>query len=358
MGKLTRAFAAFFLVVACGDSSDPAAGSDKAGTNGPGEGTGGSLADGGAGGGDLDASSGGGGGAGDAGALGDADPGNAAPQLRDKMGVVFQVDTTGPLQRIEKAIEAMRYLGFDTLRIRAPRIGADSWNRIYVPLGTAGLRFHFVHAPGREPAEEVADLVSFAARFPGQIIGYEGPNEPDLDPVTFGGATDTRLGARTGNAPAALALQEAMYTQLRAHFTAQQIPMLAFNDWMHAEQSPFSDYANTHVYPNAGNTLSDHASGLDELLAAHGKGKLVVTEVGYTDVDGPVHSHVTPEQEALNVIEDMDTVMARADIVRAFFYSVVDYPNPTDEFSNFGLFESDWTPKPSAEAIHARTGGL
>jgi hypothetical protein len=283
---------------------------------------------------------------------------SAAPLIRDRIGVCFQPDTTGPLQQIDKADAAMRYMGLQSIRIRAPKVGADSWRRIYLPLGKKGYRFVFTHAFGRDPAEEVADLVQFAQAFPGQIIGYEGPNEPDLNPVTFNGMTDKRLGARTGDAPAAIALQQAMFRQLRERFTAKQVKMIAFNDWMQAQQRDCANFANTHIYPGAGKTLTDSAAAITRTARALGKGDIVITEFGYTDKPGRVFSDVTPKQAAKNIGKDIGFVMSRNDIARAFIYTIVDHYSQTDEFSNFGLFESDWTPKPSAAAIRGCTGGL
>lgn len=276
--------------------------------------------------------------------------------IRDKMGVCIQPDTTGPMQQIDKAIAAIRHLGLDTVRIRAPIVGSDSYNRIYKPLANAGLRFLFTHAPGKDPANEVAALATIDAIRRGCVIGYEGPNEPDLNPVTFNGVTDVR---RTNGVPypppqAAIALMQAQRNALRANLAFANTRVVAFNDWYQVEQRNFTSTSNSHIYPTTGKTLASYESYINALARNQGSGKIVVSELGYTNGTGSAFNEVSEAHQAANITTDIIYAMGRAEIERAYIYDLVDGPT-TSEGDRFGLFRHDWTPKPAADAIYNLT---
>lgn len=270
-----------------------------------------------------------------------------------KIGVCLQPDTTGPMQHIDKAIAALRYVGVDTARIRAPIIGSDSYRRIYQPLAKAGFRFLFTHAPGKDPVAEVAAMASIGA---GSVIGYEGPNEPDLNPVTFDGVKDPRrIGDAWPRPYAALTLMRAQRNALRDNPAFDHTTVVAFNDWYQREQKPFTSVANAHIYP-AGKTLRDMASTVAARVAAHGRGKIWITEWGYTNGTGTAFREVTEAEQAARLAADIAWINGRKSVERAFIYTLVDYPG-NSEYSRFGLFNEDWSPKPAAEAVRKALAG-
>jgi hypothetical protein len=276
-----------------------------------------------------------------------------AQTARDKIGVALgSPDTTGPMGNQSKLLEALRYLGVTMVRVRAPILGTDSYRRIHTPLAIAGFKFVFTHAPDRDPVTEVAAMKALEAIMPGCVIGYEGPNEPDLNPVTFAGITDPRLGVRTGNGYAALALQRAQWSELRKVWPAKRVPMLAFNDWMHRQQSPMADLANSHIYPS-GTAIAPRMAGFGHLVTAIGKPQGVITEWGYHNLIGSKRAAVgiTLTQAATNYTADIPTLVNDPKVRWAFAFTLVDGYNKTSEQSNFGLFNSDWTPKPAAHAM-------
>jgi hypothetical protein len=271
--------------------------------------------------------------------------------VADKIGVCLPIqDTTGPCRFPDKVQAAMRFLGLDMIRTRAPQQGVDSW-RNYKAVAAYGFRFVFTHRVNRDPAAEVVDLTEFNRLFPGQIIGYEGPNEPDLNPVTFAGITDQRRVGYSWTGRAALALMAAQRTELRKVPALNAVKLVAFNDWMQAEQKPYSSLANSHIYPRNG-VLIDRLAAYDALVATHGRGQGMITEWGYHNVIGASQTApgISESDAARNYIADISVILTRPTISQAFIYNGVDGYGG-GEFNRFGLFRSDWTPKPAATAI-------
>jgi hypothetical protein len=271
--------------------------------------------------------------------------------IADKIGLCLPIaDTTGPCRFPDRVAYAMDYLGLDMIRTRAPQQGADSW-RIYKAVATYGYRFLFTHRPNRDPRIEVADIAEFHRLFPGQVVAYEGPNEPDLNPVTFAGLTDKRRVGSTWTGPAALALMQAQRAELRKIAALNNVKIVAFNDWMHAEQKPFTNLANSHIYPRNG-VLIDRLASFDALVARHGRNQGIITEWGYHNVIGASQTApgISEADAARNLVADISAILVRPTIRHAFIYSGVDGYG-SGEFARFGVFRSDWTPKPAAVAI-------
>ncbi len=271
--------------------------------------------------------------------------------IADKIGLCLPLaDTTGPCRMPEKVAYAMDYLGLDMIRTRAPQQGADSW-RIYKAVAAYGYRFLFTHRLNRDPAIEAADIAAFNQLFPGQVLAYEGPNEPDLNPVSFAGMTDTRRVGTTWTGRAALALMQAQRTALRRASALDYVQIVAFNDWMQAEQRPFTNLANTHIYPRAG-VLVDYLDRFDLKIARHGRGQGVITEWGYHNVIGSSRTApgLSEADAARNLVADISAILVRPSLKYAFIYCGVDGYG-TGEYDRFGLFRADWKPKPAAIAI-------
>ncbi|MDQ3721793.1 MAG: hypothetical protein M3376_01715, partial [Actinomycetota bacterium] len=78
-------------------------------------------------------------------------------------------------------------------------------------------------------------------------------------------------------------------------------------------------------------------------------------ETGYHDAMKPAGSHPPPSRRAISIyMPRLFLEHAKAGITRTFAYELVDErPDPAgaDVELNFGLFESDWSYKPSATAL-------
>jgi hypothetical protein len=273
--------------------------------------------------------------------------------IADKIGVCLTLaDTTSPCRYPDKVDEAMQYLGLDMIRTRAPQLGADSW-RIYKAVAAYGYRFVFTHRAGQDPTTEVAALAEINHLYPGCVIGYEGPNEPDLNPVTFLGITDKRRVGTTWTGKAALALMQAQHIALRKVSALNKVQIIAFNDWMQAEQGSITNLANSHIYPN-NQVLVDRLRGFEKQVARHGRGQGVITEWGYHNAIGShqTAAGISEAQAAKNYPADISTILVNKKVRYAFIYCGVDGYG-TGEFNRFGLFRSDWTPKPAAKALHS-----
>lgn len=271
--------------------------------------------------------------------------------IADKIGLCLPLaDTTGPCRYPDKIDMAMRFLGLDMIRTRAPQVGADSW-RIYKAVAAYGYRFLFTHRPSRDPTIEVADIAELHRLYPGCVIGYEGPNEPDLNPVTFGGMTDKRRVGSAWTGSAALALMKSQGSELRRRGELNAVRLVAFNDWMQAEQGPYTNLANSHIYPN-NQVLVDRLPSFEKLVDRHRKGQGVISEWGYHNQVGSKQAAagISEEQAARNYPADITMILAAKRVRWAFIYSGIDGYG-TGEFNRFGLFRSDWTPKPAANAI-------
>jgi hypothetical protein len=138
---------------------------------------------------------------------------------------------------------------------------------------------------------------------------------------------------------------------LRADPAFAHTTIVAFNDWFQKQQKPFTSVANVHIYP-AGKTLRDKASTVAARVKAHGRGKIWLTEWGYTNGAGTAFREVSEEDQAARLVGDIAWINGRKDIERAFIYTLVDYPGD-GEYNQFGLFNEDWSPKPAAEAVRA-----
>lgn len=106
----------------------------------------------------------------------------------------------------------------------------------------------------------------------------------------------------------------------------------------------YATYANAHTYPNAGQLPDDSIQQINALaeMAASGQ-PVMTTEIGWSTAD---FSETTIAKYVLDAamdgIKDGDTGM--------YFYALYD-----DSSGDWGLFNSDGTPRPAATALHDLT---
>jgi len=283
-----------------------------------------------------------------------ASPVLAAASRVDRIMVQGRPQDTGSVYKVRNIIPALDQLGgVRKIRCREPFSGTPGWNT-YVGLAREGVKFSFTLAV-RDIAVTIADMKAFLAAAPGSIWAIEGPNEPDLNPVTYGGVTDRRLGFRTGEAPALMAYLKAFTAAQAADPSLKSIPFIASNDYMQKEQAAFSKYGNTHIYPRPTSSVADKLSGFAATLAAAGFAQGIVTEWGRTTGGGAANATSPPvslEQQASLLAADIAAALDRPYVHTFSLYELFCWPGSA-EMNNFGIFNADLSPRPAVAAIRA-----
>lgn len=278
----------------------------------------------------------------------------AAPSRVDRLMVQGRPQDTGSLYKVRNILPALDKLGgVRKMRCREPFSGTPGW-ATYVGLGQEGVRFCFT-LTARDIATSLRDLKAFLAMAPDSIWAIELPNEPDLNPVTYNGVTDPRLGFRTGNAPALMAFTKDFRAAIGIDPALGSIPLIASNDFMQAEQGPFTTCGNSHIYPKPGVSAADKLAQFQTKLAAGKHAKGVITEWGRTTGgdDGNVTAPpVTLKQQATLLASDMDAALSLASVQTVSIYELFAWGG-SSEMNNFGLFNSDPTPRPAVAAIRS-----
>ncbi|SMP58293.1 hypothetical protein SAMN06296065_102445 [Novosphingobium panipatense] len=278
----------------------------------------------------------------------------AAPRSRDRIMVQGRPQDTGSLYKVRNIIPALDQLGgVRKMRCRDPYSGTPGWNT-YVGLAREGVTFCFTLSV-RDIARTLSDLRAFLAAAPSSIWAIEFPNEPDLNPVTYKGTKDARLGFRTGNAPAFMAYIGDMATALRSDPILSAIPLIASNDYMQAEQKPYTDFGNTHIYPRPATNVEDRLDVLDRRLAGAGQSHCVITEWGRTTGGGEGNVTSPPvslEDQRRLLAKDVASVLSRPTVHVLNIYELFSWGG-SSEMNNFGLFNADLSPRPAAVALRS-----
>ncbi len=266
----------------------------------------------------------------------------------DRLGVVTHVRYSDGAYRDHAAtIEKLRYLGLRNIRDTAPKAAST------LPYGKyldAGLRFSMSCSPNGAALADAAQagevLDRILACFPeARGIDYlEGPNEPNNQPIAFGGVKDTKT-----SFAAVTAYMEALHGAMRSRRVFDHIPLLGVANYPRLDLR--SDMDNEHPYPKGGTQ-----PGVQMAKTMAGRTRpVVMTEFGYNT--GPVSTWPTPVDEytqailLLNGVFDAVTVGAR----RLYIYELLDEKaDPAFSIPNlhWGIFRYDGTPKIAAKALH------
>jgi len=261
---------------------------------------------------------------------------------------------TGSNYKFENIMPALDKLGgVRKMRCREPFSGTPGWNT-YIRLARAGVKFYFTLA-GRDIAKSISDLRSFIANVPGSISAIEFPNEPDLNPVSYKAMIDPRLGFRSGQAPALMAFVEDFAAAIRNDPLLGAIPLIASNDYMQAEQRPFSSFANSHIYPTANSKVAIRLDNFERLIAESGHKRGIITEWGRTTGGNSGNSTsppVTVEMQASLLASDISAVLERPAIEAVSIFELFCWGGAS-EINNFGLFNVDLSPRPVVAAIRS-----
>lgn len=217
---------------------------------------------------------------------------------------------------------------------------------LFQTLAAGGIRFDVVMAIDQplqwqlEQAEANAALVDI----------IEGPNESDVWTRGYNGLFGLA---------ATRAMQQDVFAFTRASTALAGKPVLqaslALGGSFAAlgDLSAYADYGNVHEYFGTGNPPGP---GVPPLLAQAGLVSpglpVIASEGGYytatTLADGV--SEVAQAKYTLNLLFDN----FEAGVARTYLYELADQrPDPaeTDFHLHFGLYHSDWTPKPAARAL-------
>jgi hypothetical protein len=276
----------------------------------------------------------------------------AETQLRTRVMVQGRPQDTGSPYKLRPIMKALDSLGgVRQMRCRIPYQGTPGW-ATYVGLARAGVRFCFTLST-RPLATTVRDLVSFNRVAPGAIWAIEFPNEPDLNPVTYDGKADRRLGARTGDAPALMAFCSAAHHMIRATPELRSVPIIAFNDYMQSQQLVLADYSNSHIYPKRDTDIDAVIVQWRKRVKSAGFREGVITEWGRT-TGGGAHNFTAPpvsvEEQGILIFEDVKRWLAEPMMKMISLYELFSWGGP-GEMQNFGLFDVDMQPRSAARML-------
>lgn len=272
--------------------------------------------------------------------------------LRNRVMVQGRPQDTGSPYKLRSIMMALDALGgVRRMRCRIPYQGTPGWNT-YVGLARAGVTFCFTLST-RLLATTIQDLRAFARVAPGAIWAIEFPNEPDLNPVTYAGKTDRRLGVRTGDAPALIAFCTDAHRLIRATPELRAVPIIAFNDYMQREQVGLADFGNSHIYPKQNADLNSIITRWRDRVRGAGFREGVVTEWGRTTGGGSRNFTVPPvslEQQGELLAGDVKRWLDEPMLKTISLYELFSWGG-SGEMENFGLFDRDMKPRPAARLL-------
>lgn len=212
-------------------------------------------------------------------------------------------------------------------------------------MGTTGLQKYIV------------SLEKFVASHPGSISAIEGLNEANHQPFSYNGSSSLSAAAQ---------FQSALYQAVNANAALGSIPVynlsLAYNDPQGYSQlgnmSGSVDYANAHAYVSTSLTPSSSiAATLSAVMTAAPGKPVVITETGYTTQTNTQYLGVNETVQAKSILNTLVDAY-KAGVSATYLYELFDRDSSaanTNPEANFGLFNSDGTPKLAATAIHNLT---
>ncbi len=254
----------------------------------------------------------------------------------------------------------IKYLGITYVRDVLPSSDPASLAP-YAALAAAGVKFDLIVAAGGNVpsmAQVKAELDAFETRYPGSIASVEGPNEPNIWPIQYGGKSGTA---------AAVQFQADLYRTVKADplLAGVQVDDFAFGGVgaaTYAEagnQSSTAQAANIHVYPDGQYDGTPQPEIQNEKTLASvsvpGQG-MVMTEFGYSTYAGGDVSQATQARFEVDGLLDA----AEDGISQTYIYELLDSSTgSSDPEGNYGQFASNTTtPKLAATAIHNLTSIL
>lgn len=266
----------------------------------------------------------------------------ATPMLRAsdmKPGIVVHINAYGsPSQEVV----ALRALGAARVRVDAPQPDYLTPGNGYDALCSAGIKITPFMNAWIDPSNDASPHAEFEGtrqleqRHPGCIEAIEGPNEVNNFPERYHGFT---------GAAGAQAFQAALNARVKSDEVLRGKPVIGYTD-IHPVDSP-SDLANAHPY--VGSWWQDLAIKQTAPLMPKNKG-WAATEYGWSTPSHQTDRTVSEAVQAQRVVAGV-AAMAAAGFNPAFVYELRDEGVSDDSEQHFGLFRTDWTPKPAATAL-------
>ncbi|MET4802853.1 RHS repeat protein [Bradyrhizobium sp. LB11.1] len=255
----------------------------------------------------------------------------------------------------------LKYLG--VTHLRDAMATSPAAQPVVAGLAAAGYKFDFIVSSALPSlgaaglASYIVSLDKFTASHPGSISAIEGLNEANHQPFSYNGSSSLSAAAQ---------YQSALYQAVKGDAGLASIPVfnlsLAYNDPQGYSQlgdmSGSVDFVNAHAYVNTGTSPSSSLAATLSAVAAAAPGKpVVITETGYTTQANTQYLGVDETVQAKSILNTL--VDAYKDGVSAtYLYEMFDRDSSagnTNPEANFGLFNSDGTPKLAATAIHNLT---
>ncbi len=208
-----------------------------------------------------------------------------------------------------------------------------------------------------------APYLAWLVRYHASIISLEGPNEPNLEKLQFGGLAGTQAAAQ---------LQHVLYDTVRAQPHLASVPILNYSmGYYTIPQRPVNlandfDSQNLHIYPGHGGPPSQTLAMFVRLAEGWSHDPITVSEIGYatTRPDIIFNRHcaggVTQQQQAVYLLDSLlDDAMLG--VSRTYLYDLIDDgadPSGCNQEDHYGIFNRDNSPKPAARALHNLTSIL
>ena len=258
-------------------------------------------------------------------------------------------------------VDDLEYLGVTNLR---DAMGTSPAAQPVVEgLAAAGYKFDFLVSSALPQMgttglqKYIASLEKFAASHPGSISAIEGLNEANHQPFSYNGSSSLTAAAQ---------FQSALYQAVNANAALGSIPVynlsLAYNDPQGYSQlgdmSGSVDFANAHAYVSTSLTTGSSISATLSAVMTAAPGKpVVITETGYTTQANTQYLGVNETVQAKSILNTLVDAY-KAGVSATYLYELFDRDSSagnTNPEANFGLFNSDGTPKLAATAIHNLT---
>ncbi|SPP97575.1 RHS repeat protein [Bradyrhizobium vignae] len=258
-------------------------------------------------------------------------------------------------------VDNLKYLGVSHLR---DAMGTSPASQPMVDgLAAAGYKFDFLVSSALPQTgatglqNYIVSLEKFAASHPGSISAIEGLNEANHQPFSYNGSSSLSAAAQ---------FQSALYQAVNSNAALANTPVynlsLAYNDPQGYSQlgnmSGSVDYANAHAYVSTSLTPSSSIAATLSAVSTAAPGKpVVITETGYTTQANTQYLGVDETVQAKSILNTLVDAY-KAGVSATYLYEMFDRDSSAanaDPEANFGLFNSDGTPKLAATAIHNLT---
>lgn len=267
----------------------------------------------------------------------------------------------GSYDNLALVMDDLKYLGVTTIRdALATSPGAEP---ALAGLAAAGYKFDFL-VPSNLPAsgsaglqQYLAELDAFQQSHPGSIIALEGLNEANIQHFSYNGSSSIAAAAE---------YQKLFYSAIKgdAHLVGVSVYNLTLghnNPSAYSQLgdlSSYSDYANAHSYLNTSTTTDTALGSTINTAGGAAAGKpIVITETGYTTQDNTPLIGASESVQAKSILNTLVDAY-KAGVSKTYLYELLDRDSSssnTNPEANFGLFNSDGTPKLAATAIHNLT---